>query len=491
MEQIAEISLIQQADPKYQRKQNLEINQIQEGTTSPNPNTLHLWEEMDEKFRIDHEKFDPFHLFVYGLILKHRRLKKEAGTVLVSSIRKFPWNWSAWLELIQLVGPPPALQGWEYGPQMNFTDHENMSGSWMSHFFEARLATEWQCSMFAINMINQLLQIFPQSVFLRGEQAIAYYNHREFDVSERLFEELSRDWPQRLDNLDTYSNILYVKENRVQLCALAQRAQSIDKYRPETCCIVGNFYSLRGEHEKALLYFKRALQLNRRYLAAWTLMGHEFLELKNAPAAINAYHRAIQINSCEFRAWYGLGQTYELYKLPLYTVYYYAKAASLRPYDSRMWAALGEVYESIGRFPEAIKAHERALLACERDSLALRKLAGLHQRTGNLDKAAFYYKKNLETNDAEAVEGQETVDALLFLTNYWIKKGDIDQADTYCSRLQEFSGQTSREEARTLLLEIAHLKTVKTSTAMINVLPPTPQPSNQPTEIPEEDDMDF
>lgn len=24
----------------------------------------------------------------------------------------------------------------------------------------------------------------------------------------------------------------------------------INRYRPETCCIVGNYYSLRGQHEK-------------------------------------------------------------------------------------------------------------------------------------------------------------------------------------------------------------------------------------------------
>lgn len=33
-------------------------------------------------------------------------------------------------------------------------------------------------------------------------------------------------------------------------------------------------------------YFRRALKLNRNYLSAWTLMGHEYVEMKNPPAAI-------------------------------------------------------------------------------------------------------------------------------------------------------------------------------------------------------------
>ena len=55
----------------------------------------------------------------------------------------------------------------------------------------------------------------------------------------------------------------------------------------------GNYYSLRSQHEKAVLYFQRALKLNPNYLSAWTLMGHEYMELKNTPAAIQAYRHAI------------------------------------------------------------------------------------------------------------------------------------------------------------------------------------------------------
>lgn len=51
----------------------------------------------------------------------------------------------------------------------------------------------------------------------------------------------------------------------------------------------GNYYSLRSQHEKAALYFQRALKLNPRYLGAWTLMGHEYMEMKNTSAAIQAY----------------------------------------------------------------------------------------------------------------------------------------------------------------------------------------------------------
>ncbi len=46
--------------------------------------------------------------------------------------------------------------------------------------------------------------------------------------------------------MDVFSNILFVKEQFAALSQLAHRAVATDKYRPETCCIVGNYYSLKA-----------------------------------------------------------------------------------------------------------------------------------------------------------------------------------------------------------------------------------------------------
>jgi anaphase-promoting complex subunit 8 len=154
-----------------------------------------------------------------------------------------------------------------------------------------------------------------------------------------LFEELLARDPHRIEGMDTYSNVLYVQEDTHRLSYLAQTANRTDKFRPETCCIIGNYYSMKAEHEKAVLYFRRAIRLNPQYLAAWTLMGHEYVEMKNPQAAIEAYRRAVDINPRDYRAWYGLGQTYEIMSMPFYALHYYRKTITLRPYDPRMVSA--------------------------------------------------------------------------------------------------------------------------------------------------------
>ena len=55
----------------------------------------------------------------------------------------------------------------------------------------------------------------------------------------------------------------------------------------------GNFYSLRGEHDRAVAYFRRAVRLNKEDFSAWILLGHEYLEQKNCSMAIEAYTRGL------------------------------------------------------------------------------------------------------------------------------------------------------------------------------------------------------
>ena len=68
----------------------------------------------------------------------------------------------------------------------------------------------------------------------------------EFDEAEELFDSIIDSDPHRLDELDIYSNILYVMEKSPKLAYLAHLATKTDRFRVETCCIVGtSFLTLR------------------------------------------------------------------------------------------------------------------------------------------------------------------------------------------------------------------------------------------------------
>ena len=73
-----------------------------------------------------------------------------------------------------------------------------------------------------------------------------------------------------------YSTVLWHLKEEVKLSNLAQEVQGIDRLAPQTWCVLGNCFSLQKEHELALKFFQRAIQLDPKYTYAHTLSGHEY-----------------------------------------------------------------------------------------------------------------------------------------------------------------------------------------------------------------------
>lgn len=303
------------------------------------------------------------------------------------------------------------------------------------------------------------------------------YHVRDFDTAETIFDSIYETDAYRVEDVDTYSNILYVMDKRAKLTSLAQHyaggveSAGGDRMRPEVCCLLGNYWSLSGEHEKAIIEFKRALRLDPGYLSAWTLMGHEYVEMKNTYAAIESYRRAIDANSKDYRAWYGLGQTYEVLDMLSYSLYYYQQATALKPYDTRMWLALAQVYEKLGRRREARMTTKRALmnaqphagLGGQEDFAVLLKLAELYDADGMTADAAKYHKKFVD--ESLEMEGGPTValaKSLLYIAKYEIKinsgtpNGDFSSAKEYLMTLVRMNVD-EKEDAKSLLRKLQAL----------------------------------
>ncbi|KAG0365452.1 anaphase-promoting complex component apc8 [Gamsiella multidivaricata] len=302
--------------------------------------------------------------------------------------------------------------------------------------------------------LQELSEAFPKSAYVKSERAIALYHARDFPEAAKAFEELIKENPHRLDSLDVFSNVLFVTDNRARLSFLAHSCAMTDNYRPETCCIIGNYYSMKAEHDKAVTYFRRALRFNRSYASAWTLLGHEYLEMKNTYAAVESYRRAVDYNHRDYRAWNGLGQTYEALKMHYYALNYYQRATAIRPYDGRMWCAMAECYEYLDQDLAAIKCYTRALLGSDQEKMALKKLPKLYKKIGDTEAAAHYFRKSLEQLREEQSESEDTSEACIFLALYEREKGNLTAASDYATEAMQCSSEQHQEDAKALLRDI-------------------------------------
>jgi anaphase-promoting complex subunit 8 len=169
-------------------------------------------------------------------------------------------------------------------------------------------------------------------------------------------------------------------------------------------------------------------------------MGHEHLEMKNIPYAIECYRTAVDINPNDFRAWYGLGQTYEIHQMFNHAVFYFLNAAKTKPNDSRMWTALGSCYDKLDKKIEAIKSYEKALNCKDKEGIALHRIGKLYESIGQYEKAAYCFKENIKINLSNENESNEIMEAYIFLARYYIKKDSFEDAFEYLIKLKNYNG---------------------------------------------------
>ncbi|THH20397.1 hypothetical protein EW146_g945 [Bondarzewia mesenterica] len=400
-------------------------------------------------------KLDPWMTFMRGLLLSRLSRREEAIECLLLSLQRYSWNWSAWMQLSNLIQDPEELSA--LLPLVPLPPTHPL----VQLFQIKTMNTLGQSSENELGLCERLLgnEYFPRSQWIMSLRACVLYHLHDFGQAEIQFQKILAMDPYRIDDIDIYSNILYVTENRLKLAELAHDFLLLDKDRPEVCCLVGNHYSLRSEHEKAVKYFRRATQLDRTYLSAWTLMGHEYVEMKNSHAAIEAYRRAVDVNRKDYRAWYGLGQAYELLNMHQYALHYYQHATSLRPYDVRLWQAQGACYEEMGRLREAVECFKRALLGADVNETYINlRLAKLHEDMDQCAEAAAYHCRVIDVCRATLKPVADYAKSLVFVARYHFEKGggDLQLAREY---LEKVSASNSEEADRASDL----LKKVKTA----------------------------
>nr|CAH8872948.1 unnamed protein product [Trichobilharzia regenti] len=389
-----------------------------------------------------------FLLYANALICLRLGMKETTISLLVQAINFYPFLWPAWYELVDLI---------ENKEEMNSLNLPTDDECWMRYFFEAKVYLKLHEGERALEILLKLSGSgFSKSFNLQAAIGLAYDELRAIELAKKQFKQLFNACPCRLDNVDVYSNILYVCEDLTDLAHLAHHCINLDRYNAETCCVVGNFFGLRGQHEKAVMYFRRALKLRTAYPLVWTLVGHEYMELRNTNAAIHAYKRALVYDRNDYRAWYGLGQMFEALGLPSFALYYYREAQYLVPTDSRLIVALGEIYEKLNRLDEAKKCYWRAYCVGDIEGGALIRLAACFEKCCEDAEAAAAYTEFIKLGHRYGVQKQSDLAAAYkHIANYHLRRGNYTDSVLAANRCLDYP--ETHEEAKAMLRQITVL----------------------------------
>jgi tetratricopeptide (TPR) repeat protein len=150
----------------------------------------------------------------------------------------------------------------------------------------------------ALNLIKSLPFIHQKSSWSLVTLGRCYFEVAKYKECDKIFRECLRLDPARLEGMEYYSSCLWHLKDQYQLVNLASHVLEQSHFCAETWIVVGNCYSLQKEHELALKFFNRAIQINPNFAYAYTLCGHEYVENESFAQAKQCYSHAI---SCDDR----------------------------------------------------------------------------------------------------------------------------------------------------------------------------------------------
>ena len=129
----------------------------------------------------------------------------------------------------------------------------------------------------------------------------------------------------------------------------------------EDLCRQGYSFSINGEDQKALQFFRQAIEKDPKNTMAWNGLGYCHVGLNNPNAAIKAYQQAIKTDPADAALHFNLANYYIKLGRQQEAIDSYQRVISLNPTFERAYFRLGVIYTQLGRLDEGKAAFEKVI----------------------------------------------------------------------------------------------------------------------------------
>ncbi|KAM0755672.1 TPR-like protein [Meredithblackwellia eburnea MCA 4105] len=179
--------------------------------------------------------------------------------------------------------------------------------------------------------------------------------------AEKAFIQARQLAPHLLESMELYSTLLWHLRSPTALSFLAQDLMVSSPHSPASWIASGNVFSHLEDHSAALKCFRRAAQLDRNCVYAYTLSGHECVVLEEWERALGFFREAVRLDERHYNAWFGLGNVYMQTGKYRLAEYYFRKACDINPSNATLICCVGAVLEKLGKKEDALELYEEAV----------------------------------------------------------------------------------------------------------------------------------
>jgi anaphase-promoting complex subunit 3 len=255
--------------------------------------------------------------------------------------------------------------------------------------------------------------------------ALIHHERREYEEAVRIFQTIHKREPFRLQFMEIYSTDLWHLQKDAQLSVLAQDLMQHNKQSAVTWCVAGNCFSALKEHDTAIKFFNRAIQMEPEFPYSYTLLGHELVVTEELDKALTCYRKAILKDSRHYNAWFGIGTIFskqERFQLaeihyrhalqinrknsvilvhigvmqfylhkPEKAIQTLTEAIKLEPKNPLCKFHRASMNFSIGKLQDALSELEELKQIVPKESVVYYLIGKIHKQLGNIDLALMHF----------------------------------------------------------------------------------------------------
>uniref|UniRef100_A0A240PJY8 Cell division cycle protein 27 homolog n=1 Tax=Anopheles atroparvus TaxID=41427 RepID=A0A240PJY8_ANOAO len=276
----------------------------------------------------------------------------------------------------------------------------------------------------AIEHLSNVPLHHHESSWVKSMIALAHHEMRDYESAAQVFHEIHEREPQRLQFMEIYSTDLWHLQKDVALSSLAQDLMAQDKTSPITWCVAGNCFSAQKEHETAIKFFFRAIQVDEEFAYSYALLGHELVLTEELEKALSMYRLAVLHDPRQYNAWFGIGTVFCKQERHELAELHYRRALQINPRNSVIMVHIavmqfflrkadhairtlnaaialdpknpqckfqrGSMFFMMGRYQEALKELEELKQIVPKEAMVYYLMGKIHKKLGNVDLALMH-----------------------------------------------------------------------------------------------------
>ena len=161
---------------------------------------------------------------------------------------------------------------------------------------------------------------------------------------------------------------------------------------------LGIAHDAKGDHNQAISYFNKAIELNRNFAAAYNNLGIAYRAKGNYSRAIANFNKTVQLDPGYVAVYNNRGMAYFSQGNLDQAISDYNKAIRLNPNSAEIYNNRGNAYDAKGNHDQAIFDYSKAIELNPNNVNAYSNRALTNAMKGNFNQAVYDFSKAIELN---------------------------------------------------------------------------------------------